>query len=439
MDVPNGCNARVSPSTWPPVLVRNITRIRIRAALAATVAGAAASPAASFAQSTRPAACVAQQGAPQPIIDVHMHAVGAGVGSAPIEGDTAALHAVIAELDRRHVIAVVTSSLVLSRTLQWVRRDSRFIATLAFRDTAMSVDTVRALLQRGTVQGLGELGFQYAGLRPDEPALDKYFAIAEELDVPVAIHLAGGGLPDVPAFRARLGDPLLLEEVLVRHPRLRVNIMHAGLPYLEGTLAIMRRYPQVYADLSKISDSTAYPREQFHDYLRALMRANLGKRLMFGSDAAGPGAVTEGLEGITSAAFLTASQRRDILCDNAARFYRLGNPSKASGDGSARRPAAANKRVTIINDYSTGLAGVHAANPDVKLRVDRDAALGDESVLFVGLAVGSYPVRRDSPEPVLSATGRQERRSDRRERSERTWVRPKRTRPRAASPSAGSW
>ena len=95
----------------------------------------------------------------------------------------------------------------------------------------------------------------------------------------------------------------------------------------------MRRYPQVYADLSKISDSSAYPRGEFHEYLRALMRANLGRRLMFGSDAAGPGAVTAGIAGITSATFLSQTQRRDILCDNAARFYRL--------DARARPPARA--------------------------------------------------------------------------------------------------
>lgn len=99
--------------------------------------------------------------------------------------------------------------------------------------------------------------------------------------------------------------------------------MHAGLPFLEGTLAIMRRYPLVYADLSKISDVNAYPRKQFHDYLRSLMRANLGSRLMFGSVAAGPGAIGPSLEGITSATFLSDAERRAIVCDNAARFFRL--------------------------------------------------------------------------------------------------------------------
>ena len=290
--------------------------------LSLTLIGALARPHMVRAQSVRPAACISPRGAPQPVIDVHMHAVGAA-REGSIAGDTSVLHAMIAELDRNHVIAVVVSSLALPRTLQWARRDARFIPTLAFRDTSMRVDTVRALVQRGVVFGLGELGFQYAGLRPDDPALDRYFAAAEELDVPVAIHMAGGGLPDVPAFRVRLGDPLLLEEALIRHPRVRVSLMHAGLPFLESTVAIMRRYPQVYADLSKISDSSAYPRGQFHDYLRALMRADLGGRLMFGSDAAGAGAVTASIAGITSAPFLSASERRDILCDNAARFYRL--------------------------------------------------------------------------------------------------------------------
>jgi predicted TIM-barrel fold metal-dependent hydrolase len=67
------------------------------------------------------------------------------------------------------------------------------------------------------------------------------------------------------------------------------------------------------------------------------MRADLGKRLMFGSDAAGPGAVTAGLAGITSAAFLSQSERRDILCDNAARFHRLDAKARPSPLPSAPR------------------------------------------------------------------------------------------------------
>lgn len=266
--------------------------------------------------------CAYAAGERPPIIDVHMHA-------------TASPGPVIAELNDHHVIAVVLSSLTLERTQDWAARDARFIPSLAFRDASIPVDKVRDLIRRRTVLALGELGFAYAGLRPDDPSLEPYFALAEELDVPVAIHMAGGGLPDVPGFRVRLGDPLLLEEVLVRHPRLRVNLMHAGLPFLEGALAIMRRYPNVYADLAKISDANAYPRAQFHEYLRSLMRADLGGRLMFGSDAAGPGALGPSIDGITSATFLSDGQKRAIFCGNAARFFRLTERPKA---GAANAP-----------------------------------------------------------------------------------------------------
>ena len=287
----------VTSTSWPVTL--------------AVVALVISHPALARGQAQTTGVCVPAPGERPPIIDVHMHATGTPPDP------------VVAELDAHNVVAVVLSSLMLARTQDWAARDARFVPSLAFREASIPVDTVRDLIQRRSVSALGELGFAYAGLRPDDGSLEPYFALAEELDVPVAIHMAGGGLPDVPAFRARLGDPLLLEEVLVRHPRLRVNVMHAGLPFLEGTLAIMRRYPQVYADLSKISDANAYPREQFHEYLRGLIRANLGDRLMFGSDAAGPGALGPSIDGITSATFLSDGQKRSILCENAARFFRL--------------------------------------------------------------------------------------------------------------------
>ena len=53
-------------------------------------------------------------------------------------------------------------------------------------------------------------------------------------------------------------------------------------PFLGEMTAMMYQYPQLYADLSTIT--WLIPRDAFHDYLRALMRAGLGKRLMFGSD-----------------------------------------------------------------------------------------------------------------------------------------------------------
>ena len=125
-----------------------------------------------------------------------------------------------------------------------------------------------------------------------------------------------------PKFRTSLGNPALLEEVLIRHPKLRVYLMHAGFPYLQETIAILHMYPQVYADLGAID--WLRPREAFHEYLRALVRNGLGKQLMFGSDQmVWPEGIGMAIEGIESASFLTEEQKRDIFYNNAVRFLRL--------------------------------------------------------------------------------------------------------------------
>jgi predicted TIM-barrel fold metal-dependent hydrolase len=164
--------------------------------------------------------------------------------------------------------------------------------------------------------------------------MEPYWALAEELDIPVGLHtgLAPPGTPYqcCPKFRNSLGNPALLEEVLIRHPKLRVYLMHAGYPYLQETIAIMHMYPQVHADLAAID--WLRPREEFHEYLRALVRAGFGKRLMFGSDQMiWPEGIGMAIEGIESARFLTEDQKRDIFYNNAVRFLRLDEKKLVGG------------------------------------------------------------------------------------------------------------
>jgi uncharacterized protein len=119
-----------------------------------------------------------------------------------------------------------------------------------------------------------------------------------------------------------LNNPLLLEKMLARHPRVRIYVMHAGWPMLDEMIALMAIYPQVYVDVAAIN--WLLPRKEFHRYLRGLVEAGFGKRTLFGSDAAmWPQVIGIGVEAIESADFLTGEQKRGILYNNAARFLRL--------------------------------------------------------------------------------------------------------------------
>lgn len=221
------------------------------------------------------------------------------------------------------VLAVLTGgdSSVVSRWLD--STPGRFMAgwMLNGGPSSPSVARLKRALQSGRYTVIGEINAQYDNRGPNDPALDPYFKLAETLDVPVLIHTAGIGARN-PNFRSALGHPLMLEEVLKRYPRLRLYVENAGYPFGEEMLALMFQYPQVYADVSTIT--WVIPRAAFHEYLRTLVQAGFGQRLMFGSDQViWPETIEDAIASIETADFLSPGQKRDIFFNNAVRFFRL--------------------------------------------------------------------------------------------------------------------
>ena len=253
-----------------------------------------------------------------PIIDMHVHTMNGSVQSR------------VAVMDEFHIVKAFLSGTLEEVYSFTAAAPGRFIPSPMFPVYGINgfpdIDSLRVEYAAGRLHGMGEITSQYLGIPPNAPSLEPYFALAEELDVPVLIHIGGGGAPN-PTLRLSAGHPLLLEEVLVRHPKLRIYIENAGYPFLHEIVALMRYYRQVHADLSIIT--WIIPREAFHDYLSALVRTGLGKRLMFGTDGQ-PAQVGQAVERIESASFLTDDQKRDIFYNNAARFLRLSDEEIAA-------------------------------------------------------------------------------------------------------------
>jgi hypothetical protein len=194
------------------------------------------------------------------------------------------------------------------------------------------LEWLRAQVKAGRIRVFGEIGAQYLGMAPNDPRMEPYYALAEELDVPVGIHL-GIGPPGVsyaespfpafksPNYRGAAGDPYLLEDVLVRHPRLRVYAMHAAWPDIDHMVYMLCMHPQLYVDVSVLQYAIARP--AYLAALRTLVDAGLTDRVMYGSDG-GPRFAAMGVDAIEQAAFLSPQQKRDILYENAMRFFRIG-------------------------------------------------------------------------------------------------------------------
>lgn len=229
----------------------------------------------------------------------------------------------IAELERLNIFAVTSAD---PEIVDVWRRQAPDRIIPAFSAPLPSLAALRELHAEGKLKVLGEMGIQS---RPDgvlDPELEPYFALAEELDIPVALHFGpvapGMAYFGAPNFRAALNSPLDLEDVLLRHPKMRVYVMHAGYPMGDAMIALMYAHPQVYVDLGAID--FVLPKGEFHRYLKLLVKAGFGKRIMFGSDSMiWPETISVAINHIESADFLSSQQKRDILYNNAARFLRL--------------------------------------------------------------------------------------------------------------------
>ncbi len=71
-------------------------------------------------------------------------------------------------------------------------------------------------------------------------------------------------------------DALLLEDVLVKHPKLRLYVMYAGWPLLDEMVGLLYAFPQVYVDIAVIN--WFLPTEEFYPYFQRLVDAGFTPR-----------------------------------------------------------------------------------------------------------------------------------------------------------------
>ncbi len=193
-----------------------------------------------------------------------------------------------------------------------------------------SFDTLefKQLVNEGKIQVWGEFMPQFNGLTLADPKLAPYLAICEREGIPVALH-TGTGPPGISnrykRFRLALGDPLLIEEVLINYPKLKIYLMHSGGIFYERSLALMGMYPQVYCGLGALLWIENKPSSWYaEEFLIKAKKGNLIDRVMFGSDAMyWPHNIELSIQKLNSFDFLDEEDKRKIFYENAVRFFEL--------------------------------------------------------------------------------------------------------------------
>ncbi len=216
----------------------------------------------------------------------------------------------------------------------WATKDSshRMVrGILMFTAADYDMDSVKfeQAIKDKRIEVFGEIGAYYGGTTLSDSIWQPYLRLCEKYDIPVAVH-TGGGDPGgtyswSPKARLKNGDPYLIEDVLIKYPKLRIYLMHAGgEEWHEHALRLMAYYPQLYTDVAVMLWVEPNTQRTITSFLKNAKHAGYLNRVMFGSDQMiWPHAIEKSIQFLNSLTFLTKKDREDIFYSNAARFLKL--------------------------------------------------------------------------------------------------------------------
>ncbi|MHC4986044.1 MAG: amidohydrolase family protein, partial [Planctomycetota bacterium] len=166
---------------------------------------------------------------------------------------TPEMHAqAVAEVDRAIVFglrAPATGFLCKNETVaEYVKTDPDKL--IGFGSVCPTEDGAAEEVERAKCE-LGLRGLKlspiYGGWHPHEDRASAVFAAAEKLDMPIIFH-QGTTFPR--KARLMLAGPLLLDDVAIKFPTLKMVIAHLGHPWEADTIALIRKQPNMFADIS---------------------------------------------------------------------------------------------------------------------------------------------------------------------------------------------
>ncbi|MET6991155.1 amidohydrolase family protein [Sediminicola arcticus] len=216
----------------------------------------------------------------------------------------------------------------------WMAKDTdhRIIrGILMFSPDDYEMDSVKfeQMVKDKKIEIFGETAPYYGGTTLSDSIWQPYLRICEKYDIPVAVHMGGGDPGGTyswsPKARLKLGDPYLIEDVLVKYPKLRIYMMHAGgEDWPEHAIRLMAYYPQLYTDIAVLLWVEPNTKRYVKEFLKNIKEAGYLDRVMFGSDQmTWPYAIEKSINFLNSLDFLTQQEKEDIFYNNAAIFLKL--------------------------------------------------------------------------------------------------------------------
>ncbi|HMO57143.1 MAG TPA: amidohydrolase family protein [Roseiflexaceae bacterium] len=122
-----------------------------------------------------------------------------------------------------------------------------------------------------------KLGANYQNFDPLEARALAIYERAQRYGMPVLFHQGTSPVRNAPI---RLAHPLLMDEIAMRYPDLKIIMAHMGHPWQADTCVVIRKHPNLYADVS----GNFYRPFSFWEQLIRATEWNVLDKLLLGSD-----------------------------------------------------------------------------------------------------------------------------------------------------------
>ncbi|MCC6498927.1 MAG: amidohydrolase [Anaerolineales bacterium] len=146
----------------------------------------------------------------------------------------------------------------------------------------------------------------------NDPRMYPLYSKVQELGMPMMVHT---GSSVFTGARIKYGDPLLLDDVAIDFPNLKILMCHAGRPFwYEQAFWMARRHENVYMEVSGL------PAKHLLDYFPRLEM--LADKIVYGSDWPGNPDLKRNVAAIRALP-ISDETKQKILYDNAARILNV--------------------------------------------------------------------------------------------------------------------
>lgn len=140
-----------------------------------------------------------------------------------------------------------------------------------------------------------KLGANYQIFDPLESRALAIYQYAQEHGLPILFHIGTSAVRMAPIASAH---PLVVDEIAMRYPDLKIVMAHMGHPWTVETAVVVRKHPNVFTDISGL----LYRPYTFYEAMIKATEWNVLDKILFGSDypITTPAETLEGLRNVNA-------------------------------------------------------------------------------------------------------------------------------------------